>query len=186
MGATQRFMGLVRRGGWSIFVLLSAGILLPRLAAADPAVAEFRDPAWSSGESVRSGATEMAILMRVALLRQDHPLAGLVCIGNRDGAFHASTEDTLARVALMGVPVAKLAQASPMPDNPDDLFIEAGVLAPEVAKRLLVQCLARYGAPPVAADPGRPTPRELAAIRAKLALYQKVFDAAGLSAVALR
>jgi hypothetical protein len=149
-------------------------------------VAEFHDIAWSPGDSSKNGASEMAILMCVAQLRQGHALAGLVCVGNRDGAFHAATEDTLARVALMGVPVVKLSQADPMPVNPDDVFIEAGVLPPATAKRLLSECLARYGAPPAAADPTHPTARELAATRAKLALYQTKFDAANATQVALR
>lgn len=166
-------------------------LLLPvvapvRLLATEPAVGEYRDLAWIPGDSSKNGAAEMAILMSVARLRQEHPLAGLVCIGNRDGAFHAATEDTLARVALMGVPVVKLAQSDPMPVNPSDVFIEAGTLAPAAAKRLLSECLARFGAPPAAADPDHPTARELTATRRKLALYQSVFDTANAPRVALR
>lgn len=156
------------------------------LVAADPAVGEFHDVAWAPGDSSKSGATEMSILMSVARLRQDHPLVGLVCVGNRDGAFHLTTEDTLVRVALMGVPVVKLAQKDPMPVNPTDVFVEAGTLAPVVAKRLLSECLARFGAPPAAADPDHPTVRELTATQRKLALYQSVFDAANATQVALR
>ena len=156
------------------------------LAAAEPAVGEFHDVAWAPGDSSKNGAAELAIFMSVARLRQDHALAGLVCIGNRDGAFHTATEDTLVRVALMGVPVVKLAQSDAMPVNPTDVFVEAGTLAPALAKRLLSECLARFGAPPAAADPDHPTARELTATRRKLALYQSVFDAANVTQVAMR
>ena len=166
--------------------MLCLGGMVPRLPAAAPAVGEFHDVASMPGDHSRAGATEMTILMRVAQLRQGHPLAGLVCVGNRDGAFHAATEDALTRVALMGVPVVKLAQSDPMPVNPDDMFVEAGVMEPVVAKRLLAECLERYGAPPAAADPDHPTTRELAATRTRLALYQSVFSAAGTSPVAIR
>lgn len=177
----------------SLFRSVTAAALLlslpaTALIAADPAVGEFHDVAWAPGDSAKSGATEMVILLSVARLRQgsDHPLAGLVCIGNRDGAFHTATEDTLARVALMGVPVVKLAQGDPMPVNPTDVFVEAGTLAPAMAKRLLSECLARFGAPPAAADPDHPTTHELTATRRKLALYQSVFDAASAPQVAMR
>jgi hypothetical protein len=171
--------------GLAIAALLLA-FIPSGLLAADPAVGEFHDVAWAPGDSSKNGAAEMSILMSVARLRQDHSLAGLVCVGNRDGAFHAATEDTLVRVALMGVPVVKLAQSDPMPVNPTDVFIEAGTLAPVVAKRLLSECLARFGAPPAAADPDHPTARELTATRRKLALYQSVFDTANAPRVALR
>ena len=170
----------------SIFLALSTCAILPRLPAVEPAVAEFHDVAWSAGDNPRIGAAEMTILMRVAQLRQGHPLAGLVCVGNRDGAFHPSTEDTLTRVALMGVPIVKLALSSAMPVNPDDVFIEAGILAPATAKRLLADCLGRFGAPPAAVDPSHPTARELAAVYAKLVLYQSVFDAANPTRLASR
>ena len=165
-------------GAAAVFLAAAAG------ASAEPGIALLRDVA-TSGEAARAGAAEFDILLVVARLRQEHPDAGLVCVGNRDGAFHAAAEAVLTRVVLMGVPVVKLAQRDPMPVNPDDVFVEGGALPPAVARRLLADCIVRFGPPAAAADPSRPTAREIAATRRKLALYQAVFQAGMAQQVAM-
>src|SRR5882724_6853893 len=129
---------------------------------------------------MHDGAAEMEVLICAAGLLQSHPLAGIVGIGNRRGVLQPATEEALARVALMGMPVVRVARDGFPPANADDFFIEAGPLSATAARDLLAVCLARLGAPPAAADPAHPTESESSAIKAALARYQQAFDAAAL------
>lgn len=160
---------------------------LAAIGRAEPAVTLFYEPRVLPGDATRDGAAEFSVLVQVAQLRQHHPLAGLVCVGNRCVLLAIRTEATLGRVALMGVPVVKLPGGGERPANPAQVFVEARAMDPAAAQRLLATCLARYGAPPAARDPARPTPPELDAIRAKVSQYQALFDAANRPAeVAMR
>jgi hypothetical protein len=173
----------VQKGGMLLIhrlsVLTAALALAAPLGAApsSPVAILYQAPALP-GDPVRDGAAEFSVLLCVAQLRQAHPVAGLVCVGNHYTELQFRTQQALDRVALMGVPVAKVPWGGHAPANPDRLFIEARALAPAAAERLLAQGLARYGALPPAHDPARPTAAELTAIRARIALYQALFDAA--------
>jgi hypothetical protein len=56
------------------------------------------------------------------------------------------------------------------------LAIAGSNLTATKARLLLMACLLRFGSLPPAMDPTCPTPAELAAVQAKLAEYQAVFD----------
>jgi hypothetical protein len=86
----------------------------------------------------------------------------------------------------MGIPVVRLAQSAPLAPHQGDPFIEAGSLSPAEAKRILAECLARFGALPAAADPAKPTRKESAALQAKLTLFQAQFDARNPAQIAMR
>jgi len=174
-----------RRGAWSVLtaLFLATGF---GLHAAEPKVAVLYGAKWSPGDAARDGAAEFEVLMCAANVRQGNAPGGIVGVGPRHGAFCPSAEMVLERVAHMGVAVVRLAAAEPMPAHDGDAFVEAGTLSPAEAKRVLTECLARYGAPPAAADPAHPTKQEQAAIEAKIALYQFQFDAQSAVRVAAR
>lgn len=165
-----------------LLALLEAG----PIRAKEPAVAVLYGAAWSPGDAARDGAAEFEVLMCVAQVQQASAVAGLVSVGYRRGSFPPSAETALERVAHMGIPVVRLAQNSPLPTHHGDSFIEAGSLSPADAKRLLADCLARYGALPASVDPAKPTKKEAEALQAKLALFQAQFDARNLNQVAMR
>lgn len=58
----------------------------------------------------------------------------------------------------------------------DDLFISGNNLTANKARLLLMAALLKLGAPPPAVDPCTPTSVEIAAVKAKLAEYQAIFD----------
>lgn len=155
-------------------------ILAASSARADdtPEVAVIYDSPWAPGDESRAGAAEFTVLLKVAQLRQSHPRVGVVAVGYRRGLLQPATEDALARAALMGVAVVRLAEGTEkMPGSGETCFIEVGALAASSVEKILADCLARFGAPPRAANPAQPTARELAAIRKVVAKYQFAFDA---------
>jgi hypothetical protein len=44
------------------------------------------------------------------------------------------------------------------------------------ARLPLMACLMKYGSPPAAADPANPTPADVDAMKARLAMYSQVFN----------
>lgn len=148
------------------------------LRAAEPGTTVIFDTPWAPGDESRAGAAEFAILLRVAQLRQNHSHTGIVAVGNRHGLLQPATEEALARAALMGVVVVRLADAIKPPALPDDLFVEVGAQPAYAVEKTLADCLKRFGPVPAAANPARPTPQETAAIRQVLARYQLAFDTA--------
>jgi hypothetical protein len=161
-------------------------VLCPSVKAAEPAVAILLGSTWSPGDSARQGAAEFEVLMCVAQTRRAAALFGLVGVGDRDGRFPPGAETALEQVARMGVPIVRLAQSTGLPARPGDVFIEGGSLSPEVAKQILRNCLARYGALPVSANPAQPTKKESAALQARIALFQAYFDSTARDQIAMR
>jgi len=86
----------------------------------------------------------------------------------------------------MGMPIVRLAKDSTGSSASSNLFIEGGSLSAEEARQLLAECLLRHGALPPALDPAQPTAQEVAAIKAKLAMYQADFDLHKGTRVALK
>ena len=60
--------------------------------------------------------------------------------------------------------------------NPNNLFIEGSNNIASKARLLLTAALMKYGSLPHAADPEKPTPAEIAAIKEKIKLYQAIFQ----------
>jgi hypothetical protein len=158
--------------------LLVLGTTVVRAAEA-PGVAVIYDSPWAPGDASRAGAAEFSVLLKVAQLRQAHPLAGVVAVGYRRGLLQPATEDALNRASLMGVAVVRLAEgADKFPSVGGNCFVEVGAQAASSVEKILADCLALYGAPPAVANPARPTARELAAIHKVISRYQFAFDAA--------
>jgi hypothetical protein len=167
--------------------VLAAIFLCPaqRAEAADKQVAVIWAAPWSPGDPVREGAGEFEVLFRVASLQKGHRAVGLVAVGDRNGLLSLGAERALRFVALRGVPVARLAQGGEVALDPDGLFLDCGKLGESEAVAVIERCLDRHGRPPSAADPDRPTPGELAAIRQYLVPFRDALALAGAPRLAL-
>lgn len=148
-------------------------------AEAVPAVEllDFND--WMTTTTGPAGSAEAYVESAVARAVAESPLAGLVAASVQGGHFDAAEVAALGRAALRGVPVVKVFRgmgAGFVYPDPDNLLIEGSNLTNSKARVLLLACLLRFGMLPPAADPAHPTEPELAAVRAKLAEYQRVFD----------
>jgi hypothetical protein len=152
--------------------------------AAGNRVAVLRAAPWSPGDPIREGAGEFEVLCRVASLQRAHRAVGVIAVGDRNGLFAHGAENALRFVALQGVPVARLAPGGEVAQDPDSLFLDCGHLAESEAAAVLERCLSRHGSPPVAANPDRPTPGELAAIRQYLVPFREALVLAGAQRLA--
>ena len=169
-------MMLLRRFATATLLILAASLAH---AGDEAGVAVIYDAPWAPGDVSRSGAAEFTVLLKVAQLRQSYSRAGVVAVGYRRGLLQPATEEALNRAALMGVAVVRLAEGTEKVSAVGNTcFIEVGAQAASSVEKLLADCLTRYGAPPAAANPARPTARELSAIRKVIARYQFAFDAA--------
>ena len=166
--------------------LLLSVVVTSARTSSTPAVAIVRNIAWSPGDAERGGACELEIFLKVEQLRQQSMDVGLVGVGNHNGRLSLEAERALEYVALRGVPVAKIAAGADgaLALHPDALVIDAGDLAEEQARDLLVRCLGRFGAPPAVSNPDRPSAEELAAIKRHLQRYQEAFTTASSAQVA--
>jgi hypothetical protein len=168
-------------------IVLLASALVPRHAvAADAGVAVLLSPLRSPGDQVRDGAGEFEVLVSVARVQRDHPTVGVVGVGNRKGFFPAGGEHALRFFALQGVPIVKLAQGGQPAADPEGLYLAGINLSETEAAAVLRRCLERFGSPPRAVDPDRPTPGELTAIRAYLRPSREAFAMASARRVALQ
>jgi hypothetical protein len=136
-------------------------------------VAVLRAASWSPGDEVREGAGEFEVLLCAAQLQQQHGAAGIIGVGDRHGMFAPGAERALRLLARNGIPVVKLARGGDLASDPEQLFLDAHGLSAAEASTVLTRCLERHGAPPAAVNPERPTPQELAAIRAHLQPFRE-------------
>ncbi len=108
------------------------------------------------------------------------PLAGIVAEGSTPyGGMDMATEAVLRRALYSGVPYVKVGRGNPegyVTRDTAPFGIAGGDLASPKARLLLIACLLRFGAPPPAVDPTRPTPDEVAAVSGHLARFQEAFD----------
>ncbi len=158
-------------------------------ATAAPHVAVIEDAPWSPNDPSREGAAEFGIMLRIAQLQTDQSSVGIVGVGDKRGIFQEGTRRGLELAVQHGVPVVRLARGlHPCLKSADDLFIDGGLLTPEAASALLVDCLSRHGALPCvsSAENSSGFAAELARLRQKLKLYQSEFSAHQPELVAVR
>ena len=118
------------------------------------------------------------------IARMDHnlghaPLAGFVVEGlSPYGTMTwAPRHRLMLRAVHSGMPVVRVGRGNNAGFAPQrDRFIGGGNLTSTKARLLLMACLMKFGSLPPAADPDHPTDAELAAIRSKVAEYQRMFD----------
>lgn len=98
---------------------------------------------------------------------------GLVPYGNITSELRGSM---LRTASFMGLPVVKVGRGYPEGfADPDPWMISGSNLTSTKARLLLMACLMKFGALPLAADPKSPTEAEIAALKDALAKYQSVF-----------
>jgi L-asparaginase len=145
-----------------------------------PVVRISKHARYSCSDWADDAASEVEIAARVAQNLAASPLSGLVLEGSAPyGEGDAAHMAALRQAVLAGVPVVRTGRGNSggmVPTEPSGLFPSGSNLSATKARLLLMACLLRFGCPPPAADPGRPTPAELDAIRAHLADFQRVFD----------
>ena len=94
--------------------------------------------------------------------------------------YGASTSELRALMlrwaSFMGLPVVRVGRGYPEGfADPDPWTIAGSNLTSTKARLLLMACLMKFGALPIAGDPKNPTPAEVSALRDALAKYQAVF-----------
>ncbi len=162
----------------AISALFLLGTALRAQAPANGAgVAVLHSAPWQPGDTVRDGAGEFAVFLQAAQLKRKHRAAGLIAVCDRHGNLRSGGERALRRLVLSGLAVVKLASdtAPDLAEHP--AFLDGGRLAPHDASDILARCLDRYGAPPAASDPEKPTQAELDALRAHLRPFQAALNA---------
>ena len=94
------------------------------------------------------------------------------------GGLTRSIDAALERAVFSGMPVVKVGRGNAegmVPITPG-VFIAGSNLTANKARLLLMACLMKFGALPLAADPSRPTADERKATQAALARYQDIFN----------
>lgn len=111
---------------------------------------------------------------------QRSPLAGFVVEGAAPyGRATPSAERALRRASMLGMPVVMVGRGNAegfVPPGVPGFAIAGSNLTATKARLLLMACMLRFGAPPPARDPERPSDAEQHAIQAALAGYRSVFD----------
>lgn len=89
----------------------------------------------------------------------------------------SASEALLQRAVFSGIPVVRVGRGAPEGFADASEFAVAGSnLTAIKARLLLMACLMRLGALPVAEDPLNPSQEEKAATRTAVAAYQELFD----------
>jgi len=144
-----------------------------------PKVAILKDAnylAERAGEGADDDADLVALMERNATR---YPLSGFVAEGHVPyGTLASATRAALLRRAVhRGCAVAIVGRGNNEGFTaPQGVFVGGRNLTATKARLLLMACLMRFGSPPPARDPEHPTQAETAAIQARLAQYQGVFD----------
>lgn len=172
--------GLLRQGG--VFKVTPVKIKDAQgelIGTAIPKVAILKGDNWYD-DGLPDPAKEKGMLATIDMLLADYPLAGIVGEGLSPYAtLSNSQERVLQRAAVSGLPVVKVSRGDAhglVTVNENNLFIEGTNHIATKARLLLTAALMKYGSLPAAADPEKPTPAEIAAIKEKLTLYQELFN----------
>ena len=108
------------------------------------------------------------------------PLAGFVVEGLTPYGRNVSNarQRLMLRAIHSGLPVVRVGRGNTEGFVPlhDPSFIGGSNLTATKARLLLMACLMKFGSLPLAADPDHPTSAQTAAVRKKVAEYQRVFD----------
>jgi L-asparaginase/Glu-tRNA(Gln) amidotransferase subunit D len=142
------------------------------LESAIPKVAIVKDANYDVDDDV-----DLRALIERNLQR--YPLSGFVVEGHSPyGTIPSPARDrTLKSAVYRGMPVVVVGRGNNEGfTGPRGVFIGGRNLTATKARLLLMACLMRFGSPPPAADPQRPTEAETTALKQAIAEYQGVFD----------
>ena len=154
----------------------AAGLLLE---SAIPKVSIVKDASYYEDEYDSGVEDQVDILALTDYKLRRSALAGFAVEGLSPYGKPASPSrrTALLRAIHSGLPVVCCGRGNTegfaVPQSP---FIAGSNLVVTKARLLLMACLMKFGALPPARDPAHPTVDEMAAIKAKVALYQAVFD----------
>jgi L-asparaginase len=171
----------VRRTGGDIETF-DLAVKAPDGTLLDNAIASVsitKDGSYASEDVTGTPDDEADLLALIAHKLSLGRLGGLVAEGLTPYGIITSyvRQAVLLRAVYSGLPVVRVGrgncQGFPEPD-PD--FIAGSNLTSTKARLLLIAALMKFGSLPPARDPDHPTPAEARALRAKVALYQQVFD----------
>ena len=161
----------------SVRIKDESGWLLPD---ALPEVRFARTARYLPASADVSSAGEVEIQARIAHNLSHSPLAGFIAEGQAGNAKVARPIDAaLMEATFCGMPVVRVGRGNAegiIPRSRDGLTIGGSNLTANKARLLLMACLLKLGALPPAADCKNPTDAEKAAVKAKIAEYQAIFD----------
>lgn len=173
--------GVLLKGGKPVVVPVetktAAGELVPN---AIPKVTILKGDTWYDDAGEPNPQGEKGVNGAIDMLLEKYPLAGIISEGTSPYASTSRSQDiALERAVLSGLPVVRVARGDAhgyVKVNGNNLFIEGSNAIATKARVLLTAALLKYGSLPPAADPAKPTPEEIAAIKAKVKLYQDLFN----------
>jgi len=143
-------------------------------------VAISKDASYWDEDSATDPEAEVDLVALIGQMLISAPLAGFVVEGFTPYGRPASParHRLMLRAAYSGLPVVRVGRGNTEGFVPvhDPDFIGGANLTATKARLLLMACLMKFGSLPPAVDPDHPTPAESAAVRQKVAVYQRVFD----------
>ena len=150
------------------------------LEAAIPKVAISKDASYWDDDGKGDPEAEVDLVALIGQMLRSAPLAGFVVEGFAPYGRPASAarHRLMLRAAYSGLPVVRVGRGNTegfVPTHDPD-FIGGSNLTATKARLLLMACLMKFGSLPPAADPDHPTLAESAAVRDKVAVYQRIFD----------
>jgi L-asparaginase/Glu-tRNA(Gln) amidotransferase subunit D len=150
------------------------------LASAIPKVGIVKDASYWSDNGTIDVEQEVDLIAMIGHLLKTAPLSGFVVEGMAPYGLMTSQSRhrLMMRAVCSGLAVARVGRGNAEGFVPlwDPLFIGGTNLTATKARLLLMACIMKLGALPPAAHPDRPTDAEMAAIHAKVAQYQALFD----------
>jgi hypothetical protein len=149
-------------------------------ASAIPKVAINKDASDWDEDSATDPEAEVDLVALIGQMLRAAPLAGFVVEGFTPYGRPASAarHRLMLRAVYSGLPVVRVGRGNTEGFVPvhDPDFIGGSNLTATKARLLLMASLMKFGSLPPAADPDHPTTAESAAVRDKVAVYQRVFD----------
>lgn len=149
------------------------------IETAVPHVSIVKDGNYSAETFDSRPEREVDMLAQIDDNLRNNPLAGFVIEGQSPygSMTNKAREGLLARAIRCGMPVVRVGRGNNEGfSGGGGGFIGGSNLTATKARLLLIACLMRFGALPPAADPDNPTEAEMAALNARIAEYQQVFD----------
>jgi L-asparaginase len=161
----------------SVAIKDAGGNMLP---SALPQVRFVKSARYMPASSQLDCDGEVEIMARLHKNLVEEPLAGFVAEGNvPNGGMIGVMEAALRRAIFSGMPVVKVGRGNAegiSARSQDGLSIGGSNLTAQKARILLMASMMKLGSLPPAVDPESPTEAETAAIKAKVAEYQAIFD----------
>src|SRR6516164_8322900 len=150
------------------------------LETAIPKVAITKDAAYWDDDSTPDIEAEVDLISMIGHMLKTAALAGFVVEGLTPYGRNISTarHRLMPRAVYSGLPVVRVGRGNTegFVALHDPSFIGGSNLTATKARLLLMACLMKFGSLPPAADPDHPTSTEAAAVREKVAAYQRVFN----------